>query len=143
MGKMSPTMNWHGYIRGLGIVLAAVFAAGITTVAVIESTHNLVLRVLGIVFSIATFRVMLILDAPSSHSTINRVATTAVGLPICWPVFDLFRYWLGLDAYWSPTRLEALGLWRIVRRFVGIWYLPIMVVCGGDPITRARRGLTH
>ena len=109
----------------------------------LESTNNLILRLLGVMLSIATFGAMLILDAPSSHSTINRVATTTVGLPICWPVFDLFRYWLGLDAYWSPTRLEALGLWRIVWLFVGIWYLPIMVVCGGDLITLARRGLTH
>ena len=91
--------------------------------------------------SMATFRAMLILDAPPTHSRLNLFATAAVGLPICWPVFDLFRYWLGLSAFWVPSRLNTLGGWRIVWVFLGIWYLPIMIVASADLFARLRRGM--
>jgi hypothetical protein len=123
----------------VGHLLAAISAAGISAVAVFECTQSIVLRVAGIMVSIATYRAMLTLVVPPTHSTLNRLATAAVGLPICWPVFDLFRYWLGLDAFWVPSRLKTLGAWRIVWVFFGVWYLPIMIVIGASLFARTRR----
>lgn len=96
-------------------------------IAVFECTQSTVWRVIGIMVSAATCRALVILKAPASHSTSNRVATAAVGLPICWPVFDLFRYSLGLGAFWVPSRLITLGGWRIAWVLIGIWYMPIML----------------
>lgn len=104
-----------------------------------ECTQSIILRILGIMVSMATYRAMLILDTPPTHSWFNLFATAVVGLPICWPVFDLFRYWLGLSAFWVPSRLKTLGGWRIVWVFLGIWYLPIMIVAGADLVARARK----
>jgi len=124
-----------------GYLLAASCAAGISAVAVFECTQSIILRVVGIMVSMATYRAMLILEGPPTHSKLNLFATAAVGLPICWPVFDLFRYWLGLSAFWVPSRLKMLGGWRIVWVFLGVWYLPIMIVAGADLFARMRRGI--
>lgn len=89
--------------------------------------------------SMATYRAMLVLDVPLAHSRVSLLATAALGLPICWPVVDLFRYWLGLEAFWVPDRLKMLGHWRIVWVFLGVWYLPIMIVAGAGLIGRTCR----
>lgn len=136
-------MSSRGFLPTTGYLLAALSAAGISAIAVFECTQSTTWRVVGIVVRISTFRAMMILDAPASHSTANRVATAAVGLPICWPVFDLFRYALGLGAFWVPSRLMALGGWRIAWVLAGIWYMPIMVVSGASLLTRARGRLVQ
>lgn len=122
---------------------AGLSAAGISAIAVFECTQSTVWRVIGIMVSVATCRAMVILKGPASHSTANQVATAVVGLPICWPVFDLFRYSLGLSAFWVPSRLMTLGAWRIVWVLAGIWYMPIMVVSGTTLLTRASRKLAQ
>ena len=123
-------MNSRSFLAGGGYLAAGLAATGISVIAVFECTQSTVWRVIGIMVSAATCRAMVILKAPASHSTANRVATAAVGLPICWPVFDLFLYSLGLGAFWVPSRLITLGGWRIAWVLIGIWYMPIMVVSG-------------
>ena len=125
-------------MRGAGHLLAAAFAALISIVAVFECTHSLVLRALGVLVSIAASKAVLIGDLIYPTSLRLRITGIVVGIFVCWPVFELFRYWLGLDVFWVPSKLLALGAFRILWVFTGILYLPILVASGTGLFSRRR-----
>lgn len=135
-------MKIRNLTSSIGYLLAASCAAGISAVAVFECTQSIILRVLGVMVSMATFRAMLILDAPPTHSRLNLFATAAVGLPICWPVFDLFRYWLGLSAFLGAFQTEDVGRLEDRLGLPGHLVSPYNDRCGCRPVRTRAQGNT-
>ena len=101
------------------LLIASLFTGFISVVAVFHRTDSLVLRIFGVLLGLSAGGSVFTFAQTNKNlerSLLSLTVLTILGLVLCWPVFDLFRDWAGLDSYWSVSKIHRLG-WLVFVAF--------------------------